>query len=53
MGISNSCLRDLFKIKLKKLGYNHKDFSLHSFRAGGATKAANAGVPDHLFKRHG
>ena len=26
---------------------------MHSLRAGGATKAANAGVPDRLFKRHG
>ena len=51
-GISDNCLRDLFK-KLKKLGYSPKDFSLYSFRAGGATKAANAGVPDRLFKRYG
>ena len=26
---------------------------MHSLRAGGATAAANAGVPDRLFKRHG
>jgi len=25
----------------------------HSLRSGGATVAANAGVPDPLFKRHG
>ena len=25
----------------------------HSLRGGGATAAANAGVPDRLFKRHG
>ena len=25
----------------------------HSFRAGGATAAARAGVPDRLFQRHG
>ena len=25
----------------------------HSLRAGGATAAANAGVPDRFFKRHG
>ena len=25
----------------------------HSLRSGGATAAANAGVPDLLFKRHG
>ena len=26
---------------------------LHSLRAGGATAAANNGIPDRLFKRHG
>ena len=26
---------------------------MHSLRAGGATAAANAGVPDRLLKRHG
>ena len=25
----------------------------YSLRSGGATAAANAGVPDRLFKRHG
>ena len=25
----------------------------HSLRSGGATAAANAGVPDRLFERHG
>jgi len=25
----------------------------HSLRTGGATAAANAGIPDRLFKRHG
>ena len=25
----------------------------HSLRSGGATVAANAGIPDRLFKRHG
>ena len=27
--------------------------SVHSLRAGGATSAANAEIPDRLFKRHG
>ena len=36
------------------LGYNTKEFGLHSFQAGGATAAANAlELPDRLFKRHG
>ena len=51
--ISYSCLRDIFKKKLKDLGYNPDEFGLHSLRAGGAIAAANSGVPDHLFKRHG
>ena len=29
------------------------NYGLHSLRAGGASAAANAGVPDRLFKRHG
>ena len=48
--ISYSCLRDLFCKKLDYLGFAASDFWLHSLRAGGATAAANAGVPDRLFK---
>ena len=51
--ISYTCLRDLFKRKLIDLGYQPDEFGLHSLRAGGASAAANAGVPDRLFKRHG
>ena len=51
--ISYSCLWEHFKKKVSKLGYNPTEFGLHSLRAGGATTAANAGVPDRLFKRHG
>ena len=51
--ISYSCLAELFKKKLKYLGFPANLFGLHSLRAGGATAAANAGVPDRLFKRHG
>ena len=36
-----------------KIGLNPNDFGLHSARSGGATAAANRGVPDRLFKRHG
>lgn len=51
--ISYSCLRELFKKKLRELNYDPDKFGLHSLRAGGATAAANNGVPDRLFKRHG
>jgi len=51
--ISYTGLWEQFKRKVSKLGYNPIDFGLHSLCAGGATKAANAGVPDRLFKRHG
>ena len=51
--ISYSCLLELFEKKLKSLGFPSDSFALHSLRAGGATAAANAGVPDRLFKRHG
>ena len=37
----------------EKLGFTVEDYGLHSMRAGGATAAANAKVPDRLFKRHG
>ena len=51
--ISYTCLRDLFKRKLIDLGYQSGKFGLHSLRAGGASAAANGGVPDCLFKQHG
>ena len=46
-------MRELLLTKLEQLGYDKRQFSLHSLRAGGASAAANAGVPDRLFKRHG
>ena len=38
---------------LHDIGLDRKDFGVHSLRSGGATAAANRGVPDSLFKRHG
>ena len=46
-------MRELFNAKWKELGFDVKQFGLHSSQAGGASAAANAGVPDHLFKQHG
>ena len=50
--LSYSRMRQLVQ-KLTSLGYEAKNFGLHSFRAGGATTAANKGLPERLFKRHG
>ena len=46
-------MSELWKQKLDELGYPSVEFSPHSLRAGGATAAVEAGVPDRIFKRHG
>ena len=51
--LSYSRLRELLLEMISSLGMDPKLFGMHSLRAGGATAAANAGVPDRLFKRHG
>ena len=38
---------------LSEIGLNAQEYGLHSLRAGGASAAANAGVKDRLFRRHG
>ena len=52
-GISYTRLRELLLAKIAELGMAPKLFGMHSLRAGGATAAANAGVNDCMFKRHG
>ena len=52
-GISYTRVRELLLEKLEAVGLDPKLFGLHSLRSGGASAAANAGVPDRLFKRHG
>ena len=49
-GLSYTRMHELFIAKLRELGYDATKFGLHSLQAGGATAAANAGVPDRLFK---
>ena len=44
---------ECFKEKLESLGIPAGCYGLHSLQAGGATVAANGGIPDRLFKRHG
>ena len=52
--ISYTTMREQLKAILLKIGKeNVSDFSLHSLRSGGASAAANNGVRDRLFKRHG
>ena len=45
--------REVVLEALESIGLEKSLFGLHSLRSGGATAAANAGVPDRLFKRHG
>lgn len=52
-GISYTRMREVILQRFGQLGYDTSSLGLHSFRAGGATAAANLDVPDRLFKRHG
>ena len=52
-GISYTRTREVVLHAFSQLGYSTKLFGLHSLGSGGATAAANAGVNDRLFKRHG
>ena len=45
-GIRYSRVRELLLDKLSAVGLDPKQFGLHSLRSGGASAAANAGVPD-------
>ena len=38
---------------MERVGLDKRKFGLHILRAGGATAAANQGVPDRLVKRQG
>ena len=51
--LSYTRVRELMLAKITSLGYDASRFGMHSFRAGGAMAAADAGVKDRLFKRHG
>ena len=46
-------MRELFLAKLKELGFDGSKFGLHSLRSRGASTAANVGIVDRLYKRHG
>ena len=51
--ISYSSARDYFKKSFKDIVPDISVVSTHSLRAGGASAAANAGMADRLFQRHG
>lgn len=51
--ISYSKAREDLRFYMKEFIEDHGNYGWHSFRHGGATAAANAGVPDRLFKIHG
>ena len=48
-GLSYSRVRELVLEKLIALGLDKRKFGLHSLRSGGASAAAQAGVPDRLL----
>lgn len=48
--LSYSTLRNLFRLALRSHVQDISKYGLHSLRSGGATKAANMGIPDRLFK---
>ena len=52
-GMSYTRTREIVLQAFAELGYPKHFFGLHSLRAGDASAAANAGVSDRLFKRHG
>ena len=51
--LSYTRAREIVLGAFERIGLPKLDFGLHSFRAGGASAAANANVTDRLFKRHG
>ena len=46
-------VREVVIDALKPIVCDVSKYCIHSLRAGGASEAASAGVPDRLFKRHG
>lgn len=51
--LSYTRMREILLRELEDIGLDKTKFGLHSLRSGGATAAANGGVADRLFKRHG
>ena len=51
--VSYSFLREAMLSKFAAIGLPKEKFGTHSCRAGGATMAANAGIPDRIWQEHG
>ena len=51
--LSYTRAREIVLSAFDSIGLPKQDYGLHSLRAGGASGAANARVPDRLFKRRG
>ena len=52
-GLSYTTVCEAVLEKIGAIGLNKRQYGLHSLRAGGASAAANTGVPDRMFKCHG
>lgn len=46
-------MREIFLRALSEVSEEPRKFGHHSLRSGGATAAANADIPDRLFKAQG
>lgn len=51
--INYATYRDIFKKVFQNIVPDISKYSTHSLRSGGATLAANSGIPDRQFQRHG
>ena len=51
--MSVDILQRCFTLIITALGYDYKQYSLHSLRRGGASVAHQAGVPATEIQRHG
>lgn len=53
VALSYTSVREMVKDVVEEIGLDPKKFGTHSLRSGGATRAAEKGIPDRLFKSHG